>query len=76
MTDWRITVDGIEGLTMGKLAAESVDQCDDEYCHFGDATSISYGLIPNKAATWDHDMVQVGRETTARLRLFRPLNDD
>ena len=46
-------------LTMAKLADEAVERCDDEYCHYGDKTDVTYGATPNKAATWDHNMVQV-----------------
>lgn len=45
-------------LTMAKLALEATAQCDDAYCHRGDPTALTYGATPNRAATWDHDMVQ------------------
>jgi len=45
-------------LTMAKLALEATTRCDDEYCHRGDATSVTYGATPNDPRTWDHDMVQ------------------
>lgn len=45
-------------LTMAKLALEAKENCDDEYCHRGDATAITYGATPNSPSTWDHDMVQ------------------
>ena len=43
---------------MSKLALEATERCDDEYCHRGDATHLTYGATPNDRLTWDHDMVQ------------------
>jgi len=45
-------------LTMAKLALEATAFCDDEYCHRGDPTQLTYGATPNNPKTWDHDMVQ------------------
>jgi len=45
-------------LTMSKLALEATERCDDEYCHRGDATQLTYGATPNDRLAWDHDMVQ------------------
>ena len=52
-------------LTMAKLAAEAVQDCDDQYCHYGvkptgKTDMITYGATPNDPNTWDHDMIQVG----------------
>ena len=42
-----------------------MQDCDDQYCHYGvkptgKTDMITYGATPNDPNTWDHDMIQVG----------------